>query len=177
MPIDSTEIQAWFKKRLPGDWITPTEAAELGLQVLVDRDEIVLITPLVDVKVTGNPDEDEIDSARRIAVKGWRQQTREIRMEIADEAQERFGKHVSWGVSIGDARFLFTHLSVPTMTRLKISERQVLDTLVDAGVAGSRSEALAWCVRYAGKREEQWLNDLKAAFESVSEVRAKGPAA
>ena len=177
MPVDTTEIKTWFKKRLPEDWYSFNEGFDSEVQVLADRDEIVLIGPLAEPDLAAGADADAVESARRASVKTWRQQTRDRRIEIAAEAQERFGKHVSWGASIGGDRFLFTHISVPTMTRLKITERQVLDTLVDAGVASSRSEALAWCVRYAGRKEEQWLNDLKAAFMSVSEVRAKGPAA
>ena len=177
MLVDTTEIKTWFKKRLPEDWYSFNEGFDSEMQVLADRDEIVLIGPLPEPETDADADEDAIETARRATVKSWRQQTRDKRIEVAADAQERFGKHVSWGASIGGDRFLFTHISVPTMTRLKITDRQVLDTLVDAGVASSRSEALAWCVRYAGRKEEQWLNDLKAAFKSVSEVREKGPAA
>jgi hypothetical protein len=53
----------------------------------------------------------------------------------------------------------------------------VLDTLVDAGVARSRSEALAWCVRLVGEHEDDWLAELRQAMSHVAEVRAKGPAA
>jgi len=53
----------------------------------------------------------------------------------------------------------------------------VLDTLVDAGVARSRSEALAWCVRLVGQHEEEWLAELREAMTHVAEVRTKGPAA
>lgn len=177
MPVDTTEIKDWFKKRLPEDWYALAEGFDSQVELLVDRDEIVVIGPIEDAKPVEGGDQDSAETARRAAVKEWRGKTREKRIEIASEAQERFGRHVSWGASVGGDRFLFTHISVPSMTRLRITERQVLDTLVDAGVASSRSEALAWCVRYAGKQEEQWLNDLKSAFESVSEVRAKGPAA
>lgn len=177
MLVDATEVKGWFKKRLPEDWYALVEGFDSQVELLVDRDEIVVIGPIEDAKPADDADEDTVESARRAAVKEWREQTRDKRIEIATEAQERFGKHVSWGASVGGDRFLFTHISVPSMTRLRITERQVLDTLVDAGVASSRSEALAWCVRYAGKQEEQWLNDLKSAFESVSDVRAKGPAA
>jgi hypothetical protein len=62
------------------------------------------------------------------------------------------------------------------MTRLRMSERAVLDTLVDAGVARSRSEALAWCVRLVGKNEEAWIDRLREALVSVEQVRAEGPA-
>jgi hypothetical protein len=62
------------------------------------------------------------------------------------------------------------------MTRLRQSERQVLDTLVAAGVARSRSEALAWCVRLVGQHTEQWLDELRTAMGAVDELRRRGPA-
>jgi hypothetical protein len=70
---------------------------------------------------------------------------------------------------------MFTTLSVPVMTRLRQPERLVLDTLVDAGVARSRSEALAWAVRLVGEHGAQWLGELKQAMATVDELRARGP--
>jgi hypothetical protein len=61
------------------------------------------------------------------------------------------------------------------MTRLRQSERQVLDTLVDAGVARSRSDALAWCVRLVGKHTDEWLSGLRDAMSEVEKRRAEGP--
>jgi hypothetical protein len=63
------------------------------------------------------------------------------------------------------------------MTRLRMPERRVLDTLIDAGVARSRSEALAWCVRLVGENEGEWIGRLRDAFEAVQAVRREGPAA
>ena len=108
-------------------------------------------------------------------ISGFREDTRAARMRIADEAQHRFGRKVSWGARCGDAEVRFTTLSVPAMTRLRMPERRVLDTLVEAGVARSRSHALAWCVRLVAERQEDWLSDLRAALERVGEVRAEGP--
>jgi hypothetical protein len=71
---------------------------------------------------------------------------------------------------------MFTTLSVPVMTRLRQSERRVLDTLVDAGVARSRSDALAWCVRLTGEHTDAWLSELRDALRRVEEVRSQGPA-
>ena len=51
----------------------------------------------------------------------------------------------------------------------------MLDTLVDAGVARSRSEALAWCVRLVGEHSDQWLTDLRTAMGAVDELRRRGP--
>jgi hypothetical protein len=51
----------------------------------------------------------------------------------------------------------------------------VLDTLVDAGVARSRSHALAWCVRIVAERQDEWLKDLRDALTHVEKVREAGP--
>jgi hypothetical protein len=61
------------------------------------------------------------------------------------------------------------------MTRLRQPERQVLDTLVDSGVARSRSEALVWCVRLVGEHADGWLAELREAMTAVDEVRTRGP--
>jgi hypothetical protein len=96
-------------------------------------------------------------------------------MAIADAAQERYGRSVAWGAACGDTREVFTNLSVPVMTRLRQPERLVLDTLVDAGVARSRSEALVWAVRLVGQHADDWLTELREAMASVEEVRGRGP--
>ena len=123
--------------------------------------------------------EDADNAAKRAAALGritrFREQTRDERMKIADEAQNRYGRKVAWGAGIGESRVLFTHLAVPVMTRLRQNERQVLDTLVDAGVARSRSEALAWCVKLVGEHTDEWLANLRQAMSEVDKLRAEGP--
>jgi hypothetical protein len=98
-------------------------------------------------------------------------------MEIAREAQHRFERKVSWGLRLGDHEELWTHVAAPVMTRLRQPQRLVLDTLVEAGVARSRSEALAWCVRLVGQHEGDWLAELREAMGAVADVRDRGPAA
>ncbi len=61
------------------------------------------------------------------------------------------------------------------MTRLRFDERAVLDTLIDAGVARSRSEALAWCVRLVGRHQSDWISQLRDAMAQVEQVRSDGP--
>ena len=108
----------------------------------------------------------------------FREETRQQRMAIADAAQERYGRSVAWGAACGDSREVFTNLSTPVMTRLRQAERLVLDTLVDAGVARSRSEALAWAVRLVGQHADEWLAELRRAMESVERgARGGGPQA
>ena len=104
-----------------------------------------------------------------------RQDTRETRVRIAQEAEARYGRKIAWGARIGDTEVLFTHLAVPVMTRLRHDERRVLDTLIDAGVARSRSDALSWCVTLVGDHTDEWLQSLREAMSEVDKLRATGP--
>src|SRR6476620_5332219 len=145
----------------------------MDTDVAVDREEITVIGRLP------NPDGDETKARASGRVSRFREDTRAERMRIADEAEDRFGRKVSWGVDVGSGedveRVLFTHLAIPVMTRLRQPERQVLDTLVDAGVARSRAHALAWCVRLVGENTSSWLSDLRRAMERVEQGRNTGP--
>ena len=163
------EIEGWFAGRLPEGWF------EGPVEVTVDREEITVVGRLA--APAGAEDASEAERAAAVdgRISGFREDTRDRRISIAGEAEHRFRRKVAWGVRVGDRRELFTHLAVPVMTRLRQPERQVLDTLVDAGVARSRSEALAWAVRLVGQHAEEWLTELREAMASVEEVRARGP--
>jgi hypothetical protein len=162
------EIRGWLLGRLPDEWFT--QPAE----ITVDREEITVIGALADPDVS---DDAEPSAAAEGRAKRFREDTRAHRIEIAREAERKFGRKVSWGVQCGESTEMFTTLSVPVMTRLRQAERRVLDTLVDAGVARSRSDALAWCVRLTGEHVEDWLGELRAALRKVEEVRESGPRA
>lgn len=159
---DASGAPEWFGGRLPEGWFDgdPT--------VIVDREEITVVGKL--------PAEADKSAARAEGrVSRFREETRPERMAIAEEAQERYGRKVSWGVEVNGERILFTHIAVPVMTRLKQPERQVLDTLVDAGVARSRADALAWSVKLVGEHTEEWLAKLRDAMSAVDDLRAQGP--
>src|SRR5437867_8721621 len=163
------DLAGWFAGRLPDGWFT--EPAE----VTSDREEILVIGRLAEPEYPKDADDAARTAARQARIKRFREDTREQRMRIADEAEQRTGRKVAWGARCGDDRRVFTTLAVPVMTRLRMPERQVLDTLVDAGVARSRSDALAWCVRLVGEHEDSWLSDLREALRHVEQVRAEGP--
>ena len=159
----STEIGSWFTGRLPDEWFSgPAE-------VTVDREEITIIGTLPE------PESEDAGAAAEGRIKRFREDTRARRIEIASEAEQKFGRKVSWGTRCGAVTEMYTTLSVPVMTRLRQSERRVLDTLVDAGVARSRSDALAWCVRLTGEHADIWLAELRDALRRVEEVREQGP--
>ena len=182
------QVRGWFTGRLPDEWFAGAP------EIMVDREEITVIGHLAS---SGEAADGEaaagggtarpsgtgggtagqavagaaaIDRSRR-----FREETRDSRIEIAREAEHTFGRKVSWGVICDGRKVMFTTLSIPVMTRLRQSERRVLDTLVDAGVARSRSDALAWCVRLVGEHEDAWLSGLREALRHVEQVRAEGP--
>ncbi len=167
------KLAAWFAGRLPDGWFSAPPA------VTHDREEIVVIGSLPDPDTgtasTGGDADETRATARRARIQGFREDTRALRMRIADEAEARFARKVAWGARCGDEEELFTTLSVPVMTRLRLPERRVLDTLVDAGVARSRSHALAWCVRLVGDHEGEWIDQLRDALVHVEKVRDEGP--
>ena len=157
------DAAAWLTGRLPEGWFVGAPS------VTVDREEIFVVGELP------APEGDASPAAAQGRIGRFREETRETRMQIADEAEARYGRKVAWGAAIGDTRVLFSHLAVPVMTRLRQDERRVLDTLVDAGVARSRSDALAWCVRLVGEHTEEWLSGLREAMAEVDKLRAEGP--
>jgi hypothetical protein len=150
---DTSELREFFNQALPQDWFTEPPS------VSCDRDELLVVGKLAD-------DTDPVE---------WRERTRPTRMGIAALAEAKFGRRMSWGIAQGDKTCLFTHLNVPVMTRLRIEERAVLDALIEGGLARSRSEALAWCVRRVGEQQRDWLEELRQAADHVRAVREKGP--
>jgi hypothetical protein len=160
---DATDASEWFRGRLPETWFDDVD-------VTVDREEILVIGTITDEEAT------ETSAAAEGRISRWRAETREERMEIAQEAQHRYHRTVSWGARLGDTETLFTHVAAPVMTRLRQPERRVLDTLVDAGVARSRSDALAWSVKLVGQHADDWLGQLRDAMGQVEKLRGEGPA-
>ncbi len=147
-----TTVQEWFASKVPGGWF------DQPVEVLVDRDEILVIGALSEP-----------------AAGAFRETTRDERVAIARAAEAAFDRKVSWAVQVGDELVRFTNISVPVMTRLRIEERHVLDELIEGGIARSRSEALAWCVRLVGANEGEWLAELREAARRLAEVRGRGP--
>src|SRR6266852_2675903 len=141
----SEDIGAWFASRLPKTWFAGPP------EVTSDSEEILVIGELPDVELAAGTAPE------------------------AHEAERRFRRKVAWGARCGDETRVFTTLSLPVMTRLRMQERAVLDTLVAGGVARSRSDALAWCVRLVGMHQSDWIKGLREALVKVDEVRSKGP--
>jgi hypothetical protein len=166
---EAGRIRGWLLGRLPEEWTSTAPT------VTVDREEVTVRVVVPEPRLDEGADEVERAAAAAGRIRAWRESTREQRMGVASEAQHAFGRTVSWGARCGERDELFTHLAVPVMTRLRQPERMVLDTLVAAGVARSRADALAWCVRLTGQHADEWLGRLREAMTEVERVRATGP--
>ena len=149
----AVDLESWFAERIPDEWFSERPRCR------ADRDEILVVGSLP-------PDVDP---------ETFREQTRDDRVAIALTAEAIFERKVSWAVRTDDLEIRFTTTSIPVMTRLRIDERAVLDTLIAGGVARSRSEALAWCVRLVGEHERDWIDEMREAAARIAEVRRKGP--
>ncbi|MEW2570957.1 hypothetical protein [Streptomyces sp. NPDC047070] len=163
------KLRGWFAGRLPDDLFE-----SLG-EVTADREEITVIGRIPEPRLAEGASDAEREAAVGSRIQEFRERTRDARMAVARDAEHRFGKKVSWGVECGSERALFTHVAAPVMTRLRQPQRQVLDTLIAAGVARSRSDALAWCVRLVERHTDDWLSELRDSLEQVQRVRAQGP--
>lgn len=163
------DITGWFRGRVDDGWFT-------ALEVCVDKEEVLVLGTLATPQLSEGDDDAD---ARRVAasarINGFREDTRERRIVIANEAEHLFGKKVSWGARCDGLERRFTVANVPVMTRLLFDERRVLDTLIDAGIARSRSEALAWCVKLVGANQSEWIEALRRALADVEKVRSEGP--
>jgi len=84
-------IKGWFAGRLPDGWFT-------GVEVSVEDDQIVVVGMLPELNLGSTPEEKESAAAGRIA--RFREETRGRRIGIAQEAEERFKKYVTWGAKL-----------------------------------------------------------------------------
>ena len=163
------ELAGWFAGRIPDDLFAgpPTISG--------DRDEILIVGDIPEPELPADANDAARAAARSARIGRFREETREKRVGVAAEAERLFGRKVSWGARCGGVEEHFSTLGVPVMTRLRLSDRRALDTLIDAGVARSRSEALAWCVRLVAKHQDDWIQQLRAALQAVEKARAGGP--
>ncbi len=163
------DFRSWFAGRLPKTWFAGPP------DVTADGDEVLIVGTLPDVELAAGTATEGRAAASVARIDRFREETREERVKIAREAERHFKRKVAWGARCGDETKVFTTLGVPVMTRLRMSERSILDTLVAGGVARSRSDALAWCVKLVGMHQADWIQGLRDALVKVDEVRRTGP--
>jgi hypothetical protein len=146
-------IARFFADRLPPGWFAAPPTVQW------DDEEILCVGALAAAADVGR----------------FRESTRAERMAIAGDAEAQFGRKVSWGVRHDGGETLFTTQSTPVTSRLRFRERAVLQTLMDAGVAANRDEAVAWCVKLVARHQGDWLAELREALTGTGPVHAEGP--
>ena len=161
------ELQRRLQERLPAQLLASAP------EISVYDDEVVVLLPIAADSLDSSLPEDEQREAALRLIGRRREETRSLRMQLARDMQEILGRPVAWGMRVGDTTALFTTRSAPVMTRLGRAERDVLDTLVAAGVADTRSSALAYTVRAFAAEHVDWLAEVRAAIEQVEQVRAR----
>ncbi len=167
--LTDAELSGWFAGRLPDKLFSNPPA------ISADRDEILVIGEIAEPEMPADATDATRAAARSARIGRFRSETRDARIQVARDAERLVGRKVSWGARCGGVEELFTTLGVPVMTRLRLEDRGTLDTLIDAGVARSRSEALAWCVRLVAQHQSDWIADLRKALTNVEKVRGTGP--
>jgi hypothetical protein len=170
-PPAADDAPAWVTGAIPDGWFSEQP------EVVIDRDEIIIWGRLPEPSLGEDATEADRAAAQAGRINQFREDTRDDRIRVARQIEHRYQRKVAWGIRCGDTSELFTHLAAPVMTRLRQPERLVLDTLVAGGVARSRSDALAWCVRLVGQHTGDWLDQLRTALQDVDRVRAQGPEA
>jgi hypothetical protein len=170
-PPPADDAAAWVTGAVPEGWFTEPP------EIVIDRDEIVIVGRLPEPQLAEGASDADKAAAEAGRINQHREDTRDRRIKIAQQLERRYQRKVAWGATCGGTSVLFTNFSAPVMTRLRQPERQVLDTLVEAGVARSRSDALAWCVRLVGEHTNTWLDELRDAMGAVAELRKRGPGA
>ncbi|MFB9234197.1 hypothetical protein ACFFWC_01385 [Plantactinospora siamensis] len=168
-PPPADDAAAWITGAVPDGWFNGPP------RVVVDREEIIIVGRLPEPELAAEATPADRAAAEAGRINQHREETRDRRIGIARQIEHRYRRKVAWGAACGETEELFTNVSAPVMTRLRQPERRVLDTLVDAGVARSRSEALAWCVRLVGQHAQEWLGELRTAMGTVEDLRRRGP--
>jgi hypothetical protein len=165
--VKTSELQAWLQEHVPAHLLAAPP------DIAVYDDEAVIVLPLVVAEPGAALSDEERRAAERNLIARRREETRPWRMKLARELQPKLGRSVAWGMRAGGSEALFSTRSAPVMTRLGRAERDVLDTLVAAGVADTRSAALAYAVRAFAAEHADWLDEVRDAIAQVEQVRAR----
>jgi hypothetical protein len=147
--VKTNDIQSWLQERAPANLLAgPPEIA-------IYDDEVVIVLPLVTPQPNDELTDEERRAAERNLIARLREETRPWRIKQARELQSKLGRSVAWGMRVGGSEALFSTRSVPVMTRLGRTERDVLDTLVAAGVADTRIRRRAHRLAGRGARGDR----------------------
>ena len=168
MSSDPGEIKSWLLEQLP------TSVLASDPEIIVESDELLVI---LHVAVDSLAGEGEVRAqSERALIDRLRAETRALRIHLARSINRTYGVVVSWGMQAGETVQMFTsNNTVPVMTRLTRTERQVLDTLIAANIANTRSTALSYIVRTFAAEHPDWLNEIREVAKHMAQLRKQVP--
>ena len=111
-PPATDDAVAWIGAAVPSDWFTgPPE-------VVIDRDEIVIVGTLPGPKAAGGATDAERAAAEQARIAEFRESSRDRRVRLGQQLEHRYRRKIAWGAVAGGTRQLFSTFSAPVMTRL-----------------------------------------------------------
>ena len=162
---DAQELSQWLLSQLPAS-VTGSDP-----EINIDADELLVTLNLSTDTLKG--DGEALKKLEQELIERQRSETRKLRIQLGRHLERISGYAVSWGMRAGGTVQHFTMNSVAVMTRLSGPERQVLDMLIAANVANTRSAALAYIVRTFAAEHQEWLNQVQEAAKHMSSLRTQ----
>ena len=162
---DPQELTRWLLSQLPAS-VTGSDP-----EITLDADELLIILNLNTDSLKDGCE--ALKKREQELIERRRSETRKLRIQLGRQLEEISGCAVSWGMQAGGTVELFTMNTVAVMTRLSHAERQVLDTLIAANVANTRSAALAYIVRAFAIEHQEWLNQAQEAAKHMANLRTQ----
>ena len=164
MPTNRRELKEWLLAQLPSV-ITHCET-----EVTSDEDEMLVILHL-NTAGLGDMTDEACREEDQALIAHHRAETKPLRIQLARDIRHLYGYTVTWGMRAGKTVQFFTNNQKPVMTRLSYQERRVLDTLIAANIANTRSAALSYIVRTFAAEHQDWLDEVQDALVRVEQLR------
>ena len=137
----------------------------------MDADELLIILNLNTETLAGEGE--ALKNAEQTLIEHQRNETRSLRIQLGRHIERTYSCAVSWGMRAGGTVEYFTRNTIAVMTRLSRVERQVLDTLIAANVANTRSAALSYIVRAFATEHQDWLDKVEEVAKNMASLRAQ----
>ncbi|MBV9230990.1 MAG: hypothetical protein JOZ18_16900 [Chloroflexi bacterium] len=166
MSNDLADLKQWLLQQFPATIVSSDP------EITVNEDELLIILHLnTDTLASEGEARSQAEST---LIEHYRHETRTLRIQLGRQIYRTYGFVVSWGMRAGETLQLFTNNNtVPVMTRLSGEERRVLDTLIAANIANTRSTALSYIVRTFAAEHQDWLREVQEASMHMAQLRER----
>ena len=167
--VPDAHVVAWFAGRLPDEWTAAGEP-----ELTVDREEVTVVITIAEPELADDAD----GPTRAEAVAGASAgSARTPRATHRDRPRGRAPVRTKGCVGRAGRRpDRAVHSSRrPGHDPVASARTTCARHPRRAGVARSRADALAWCVRLVGQHTDDWLAKSRAAIADVERLHAEGP--